>query len=168
MWCKNCKKESQYKYCEICGEETEEEIPSLIYWCKNCNTPIIKKENEIDKETCLVCGEKIEYLTTDARPVFPEERLLLEILLDSQMKYHKNNVFVSANRYYIDGVKVVLNSKMYSKYPIDYIIKELQKHAQELERSPHFNEYGRYDLAKRLFGSWNNALLAAGLKINKK
>lgn len=131
MWCKNCKKESQYKYCEICGEETEEEIPSLIYWCKNCNTPIIKKENEIDKETCLVCGEKIEYLTTDARPVFPEERLLLEILLDSQMKYHKNNVFVSANRYYIDGVKVVLNSKMYSKYPIDYIIKELNKYKEE-------------------------------------
>lgn len=50
----------------------------------------------------------------------------------------------------------------------EYIIKELQKLAQELERSPHFNEYGRYDLAKRLFGSWNNALLAAGLKINKK
>lgn len=131
MWCKNCRKESQHEYCEICGEKTEEEIPSLIYWCKECNNLLIKKENEIEKNFCLECGEKLEYLSADVRPVFPEERLLLEILLDVPMKYHKSNVWVSANRYYIDGKKIVLNSKMYNKYSSNEIIRKLKKHKEE-------------------------------------
>lgn len=126
MWCKKCNKETQEKICEICGSITEEDIPENIYWCEKCNTPIIKKENSIDKLICPSCREKLKYLTTDLRPVFPEERLLIEILFDCPMKYYKSNVWASANRYYIDGKVTVLNSKMYKKYSSDYILEKMK------------------------------------------
>ena len=131
MWCKKCNKETQEKICEICGSITEEDIPENIYWCEKCNTPIIKKENSIDKFICPSCGEKLKYLTTDLRPVFPEERLLIEILFDCPMKYYKSNIWASANRYYIDGKVTVLNSKMYKKYSSDYILEKMEIYKEE-------------------------------------
>lgn len=131
MWCKKCKRESQNEYCEICGEKTEEFIPSNIYWCEECNSPLINKENDLSKNICPNCGNELKYLTTDLRPVFPEERLLFEILLDIPMKYYKSNVWASANRYYIDGNVIPLHSKYYKKYSSEYIISELQKYKEQ-------------------------------------
>ena len=68
----------------VCGEAAIEDIPAEVYWCKDCNIPIIQNINQVDKGICPICGGKTKYLTTDLRPVFPEERLLLEILLDKK------------------------------------------------------------------------------------
>ena len=84
MWCRNCNLETNEKVCPVCGEDTVEDLPVEIYWCKHCKTPIIQLINQVDKGVCPVCGEKTKYLTTDLRPVFPEERLLLEILLNKE------------------------------------------------------------------------------------
>lgn len=131
MWCKKCNRETEEKICEICGSVTEEDIPENIYWCENCNSPLIKKENGVDKLICPECGGKLKYLTTDLRPVFPEERLLIEILFDEQMKYHKDSVWASTNRYYINGKVVTVSSKNYKKYSSDYILNELKKYKTE-------------------------------------
>ena len=138
MWCKNCNRETEEKICEICGNVTEEDISENIYWCKNCNSPVIKKENDMEKLKCPKCGGELKYLTTDLRPVFPEERLLIEILLNKPMEYCKSNVWVSANRYYIDGDIISISSKLYKKYSSEYILKEIEKYKNQ-------NDYKYFD-----------------------
>ena len=48
-------------------------MSTTIYWCKHCNVPMFE-------ETCAECGQVGEYIATDIRPVFPEEKLLLAII----------------------------------------------------------------------------------------
>ena len=83
--------------CPVCGDRTELE-KSDIYWCENCKVPLYDK-------TCECCGDKGRRITTDIRPVFPEERLLLEILLDKEIgTYDNSSVWNCAgNKYLIDG-----------------------------------------------------------------
>ncbi len=78
--------------CEICGVKTEKEIPMEVYWFENCITPIIREINLIDKEICLLCGEKTKHLGTDICPVFPEERLLVEMLFGKPLEYTNKSV----------------------------------------------------------------------------
>lgn len=66
----------------------------------------------------------------------------------------------------ISGLKVTYLRDLTDKK--GYMIAELQELAKELGRTPHSSEYGRYDQSKKIFGTWNNALKAANLKINKK
>ena len=81
MWCENCNRETPLDTCEICGKSTISEIPQKIFWCSHCKSPVIKAVNSPDSDICPCCGNKIEYLSKDLRPVFPEERLLLELLI---------------------------------------------------------------------------------------
>jgi phosphoadenosine phosphosulfate reductase len=81
MWCKSCGRETTSETCEICGNTHERDIPAMIYWCKDCMTPIIKLADRIDRNICSLCGGETSYLCSDLRPVFPEERLLIEILI---------------------------------------------------------------------------------------
>ena len=71
-FCKNCNINVESSECSVCGARTE--VESKLYWCSTCNIPIYD-------EVCPICGCKGEYFTSDARPVFPEERLLIEIML---------------------------------------------------------------------------------------
>ena len=87
MWCEKCKHETNNEICELCGDRTEPVVPTEIYWCKHCNIPVIKYKNEPAKEQCPLCGESTKYMVADLRPVFPEERLLLEIILDKPLAY---------------------------------------------------------------------------------
>ena len=63
---------------EITGERVQcnekSVMSTTLYWCKQCNVPIYE-------ESCPLCGEKGKYIATDIRPVFPEEKMLLAILL---------------------------------------------------------------------------------------
>ena len=51
---------------EPCGKEPI--MSSTIYWCGHCNVPMFD-------EFCPECGEQGEYIATDIRPVFPEEKV---------------------------------------------------------------------------------------------
>lgn len=128
MWCRNCNIETNEKTCPVCGEATVEDIPVEIYWCKDCNIPIIQSINQADKGTCPICGRKINYLTTDLRPVFPEERLLLEILLEKEPgAFSKKSVWCINSRYYIDGKSVSIPSNVFQTADTDVIIAKINK-----------------------------------------
>lgn len=131
MWCKSCNRETDSDICELCGSKTEEDIPYDIYWCSHCHVPIIKAVNDVSKDTCPICGEKTTYMCVDLRPVFPEERLLFEILNGTPMKYIKSSVWASNNRYYVDGVPIVTNSSWYKRFTIDHINQELEKYKDQ-------------------------------------
>lgn len=95
--CKKCGVITAKSECDICGGRTS--ISSALYWCKGCNVPTYN-------EVCPRCGNKGSYFTTDARPVFPEERLLIEAVLGEPMKFYKNSVWNSNGIYFVDGKKI--------------------------------------------------------------
>lgn len=152
MWCKDCKREAQQLICEICGKATEEDIPVEIYRCSCCNIPIIRSANDIDRFTCPKCGGDTVYMASDLRPVFPEERLLIEILLDKPLAYLNCSVWANANRYYIDDKVITISSKHYKKHTPDYLIEMLDKYKEQ-------NSYSFFDKNISDFVSANKARL---------
>jgi len=68
MWCKNCEKEVLDKICPSCNEKTQDDIPVEIFWCDNCNVPIIRNANDINKHKCTLCSGRTYYLSVDLRP----------------------------------------------------------------------------------------------------
>lgn len=139
-WCKTCNKEVAEEYCETCESKTEQDIPCEIYWCKECNIPVIKNVNSIDKNICPLCGTETQYLSSDLRPVFPEERLLLEILLDKPLAFLYDSVWVANNRYFVNGNTVLITNKHYKKYSPDYIREQLEKY-KDTNSYDFFNEH---------------------------
>ena len=132
MWCRNCNIETNEEVCPICGEKTVEDLPIEIYWCKHCKTPLIQLVNQVDKEKCPICGEKIKYLTTDLRPVFPEERLLLEILLEKQPnEFLEKSVWATNNRYYIDGKSISISSRVFQNAETDVIVQKIKQYEKD-------------------------------------
>jgi phosphoadenosine phosphosulfate reductase len=129
VWCKNCNEETNNDICEICGNVTEQDAPTIIYYCEHCNTPLIKTVDRIDKDICPLCGNLISYLCSDLRPVFPEERLLIEILTARPFEYMNKNVWASENRYYIDGKKIIVPNKTFRKRSIVQIVEQLKKYS---------------------------------------
>ena len=130
MWCRSCNMETNEKYCPVCSEETVEDLPTEIYWCKDCKIPIIQNTNQSDKGICPLCGRKTKYLTTDLRPVFPEERLLLEILLEKEPnEYINKSVWAVNSRYYIDGKSISISSSLFQSANADIIREKLEKYS---------------------------------------
>lgn len=88
--------------------------------------PIIKNVTQTDKGICPLCGEKIKYLSADLRPAFPEERLLLELLLDKEPnEFIKKSVWAADSRYYIDGKSIAISSKTFRLADTDSLIKKI-------------------------------------------
>ena len=138
MWCKNCRKETDLKKCDVCGKTTIADIPYEAYWCDDCNIPLIIKATEGERTVCPLCGKKVRYLTTDLRPVFPEERLLLELLFDIPLKYINSSVWASDNRYYIDGKSNAVSNTVFANADIQKLIKRLEEYKDQ-------NSYAVFD-----------------------
>ncbi|MCC8195206.1 MAG: hypothetical protein LIO49_00085 [Ruminococcus sp.] len=99
MWCSKCNIETNESICPICGETTVEDLPVEIYWCSECNAPVIQVSAQVDKGICPICKNRTTYLASDLRPVFPEERLLLELLLEKKPnEFLEKSVWASNNR----------------------------------------------------------------------
>ena len=150
VWCKDCRRETVKEKCELCGKATEQEIPLEVYWCYSCKIPIIKYANAIDRDTCSVCSKSIAYLCTELRPVFPEERLLLEIIHGEPFKYVKKSVWASDNRYYIDGKSTAITQRFYQRLKPEAIKMQLDKYSAE-NSYQYFNEMiSRFIIANRV------------------
>lgn len=140
-YCNKCKIDCDTSECSVCGERAE--IKSKIYWCKECNIPVYE-------EKCPICSKKAKYLTTDIRPVYPEERLLLEVMLGEPFKFIKDSVWNAiGNKYIINGERIkVSNDELMSRNPDD-VIADLEKYKVE-NTYEYFNEYmERFKIANR-------------------
>ena len=132
MWCKNCNIETNEEKCPICGTETVEDIPTEVLWCEHCKTPVIQEVNQVDKGICPICGNKMKYMATDIRPVFPEERLMLEILLgNNPNEFVKKSVWAENSRYFIDGKSIALPSKLFKETDTTDITKNINQYKNE-------------------------------------
>lgn len=154
MWCKKCRRETAKDICELCGSKTEREIPLEIYWCADCKVPLIKNAspNDVDRNVCPLCGGHIEYLCADLRPVFPEERLLFEIVQGKPLAYMDKSVWASDNRLYIDGKPTAFGSALYKKSPPDETRKQLDRYTSE-------NSHASFDETIRKFVKANGERL---------
>lgn len=140
MWCKQCNLETNDKKCSVCGTETVEDLPIEIFWCNNCSVPLIHTSKAAAKGICPVCRNKTRHLTTDLRPVFPEERLLLALLFDKEPSaYMRQSVWAVNSRYYIDGKAVTVSTKTFEDADTGAIGKRLASSQSEIDYSA-FNE----------------------------
>lgn len=140
MWCKNCNVETNEDICPICGSETVEDIPVEVYWCDSCKIPLIHLSTAVDKGICPICGRKTRYLSSDLRPVFPEERLLLALLLaKAPDEYMSRSVWSANSRYYINGRALSIPAKVFADADTDAIAIDLQNYANLIDYS-YFDE----------------------------
>ena len=139
MWCTNCNKATYSDTCEICGSKTQQETPIEIYWCNSCRVPIIREVSDIHEPTCPCCGSKIQYLVKDLRPVFPEERLLLEIIEGKPFAYKTASVWAADSRYYIDGKATNLSIERLKKLDVQKLARQLDEY-KEQNSYDEFNE----------------------------
>ncbi|WP_405375509.1 phosphoadenosine phosphosulfate reductase family protein [Pseudobutyrivibrio sp.] len=118
-----------------CGHLTE--MTSTIYWCDDCNVPVFEK-------TCPKCGKEARYIATDIRPVFPEENLLISLILhDEPFAYQMDSVWYGGNSYIVNGKKVKLSVTEENKKPISEIkiLKEkYEKYKDQIDYT-YFNKY---------------------------
>lgn len=129
MWCRNCNMTTTKKICPVCGNETEEDRPIEIFWCDECKTPVIKEIKDSSKAKCNLCGNTMKYMATDMRPVFPEEILLLELLLEKKPgSLQKSSVWASNHRYFIDGKVTALHMADYYDMDVNKIVEGLKKY----------------------------------------
>jgi len=138
LWCKDCNRETENEKCELCGCATESDIPVEIYWCDVCKTPIIRLANNIGKNICTLCHGTARYMSADLRPVFPEERLLFEILAAKPFEYKEKSVWASNNRYYIDGNPKIITKNYYTKHLPEYVARLLNQYGSQ-------NDYISFD-----------------------
>ena len=134
MWCKKCNIETNEKYCPVCGTETVDDVPIEIFWCDECQIPLVHFSTAADKGVCPVCGKKTRYLSTDLRPVFPEERLLLSVLFDKDPAEYMNcSVWAANSRYFINGKSISIPAKMFADADTDRIARSINALFSEID-----------------------------------
>lgn len=151
MWCKFCNIETNEKICPICGKQTSEDIPIEIFWCDTCKIPVIKQVADTQKLKCTCCGREMKYLAKDIRPVFPEERLLVERILGKEPNYYaKESVWASTgSRYYINGKTKTITKKMYNDADVELLSRDVIQY-KEFNTYEYFNKYvGKFLEANR-------------------
>lgn len=130
--CENCNGlECETSICPICKSRTKIK-KSIIYWCENCNIPTYD-------ETCSCCGSKGKYIGTDIRPVFPEERLLIEAIKGEEFEYANSSVWnTSGNNYIVNGKKIKFSIKETIEKNDSNVLRE--KIEQLKEKNKQFEE----------------------------
>ena len=135
MWCANCNKTSYSDVCEVCGGKTQQDTPIELYWCDSCRVPIIRELSDSSPMICPSCGKTIRYLTKDLRPVFPEERLLLEVIKGTPLAFINSSVWASGSRYYIDGKTANLSIETLKKIDVEKVVEILSQYKDKNDYS---------------------------------
>ena len=139
--CPNCGTTSERSICAQCGERTDAE--SRLFWCPNCNIPLYDHH-------CECCGgDGIEF-AADVRPVFPEERLLVEILMGKPFAFSNSSVWASSgDRYYVDGKRISFSTIKHSNADAEAVRKQWDDLASQNSYDV-FDQYtNRFILANR-------------------
>lgn len=89
---------------------------TTIYWCKKYRIPIFDKkcaccERDFKLNGIDIASELIEYVGTDLRPVFPEEQLLIGIILNANnpLQFVGKSVWYNGYAYIVDGEKIKIS-----------------------------------------------------------
>ena len=126
--CPKCNMLTAGNVCKKCGHTVVSS--STLYWCEKCKIPLFEKE-------CSICGGKAEYIATDLRPVFPEERLLLSLVKSKDPFYYQNkSVWYGSNSYIVDGKKEKISISTINKWSLSKIRElkaEYDKHSTKIE-----------------------------------
>lgn len=123
--------ETRTSRCPVCGGRAEISS-STVYWCEHCRVPVYE-------DTCGRCGSACRPLTTDIRPVFPQERLLIEIILGKPLAFLQDSVWNGAgNRYYVNGKRLPLSVARLRELDAADIRRQLQQY-QEQNTEQYFN-----------------------------
>lgn len=135
--CPTCNIETNRSVCPNCHNRADV-AESKLYWCSHCNIPTYD-------EICPICGTKGKYFTSDARPVFPEERLLLEIMLGEPLKFINDSVWNgTGNRYFVNGKRVELKLGDFLQFNIENIKQQINIYQSK-------NSYTSFDEMIELF-----------------
>ena len=127
--CKNCNDlECFTSICPNCKSRTEL-IETSIFYCNHCKAPSFESK-------CSICGSDCKKVGSDLRPVFPEERLLLEVLLGEPFKFAEKTVWnVGSNHYIIDGEKKNIQYKdLREKNKAEDVIEKLNFYKEQNQK----------------------------------
>lgn len=110
--------------CPVCGKRTEL-FKTEIFYCDKCDSPIFD-------DTCPCCKSKGRKIGTDIRPVFAQERLLLEVLINNPFAFANKSLWcVGANNYVLNGEKIRFPfSEFRKRNPLE-IIEQLKRCEEE-------------------------------------
>lgn len=145
MWCRKCNMETNEKVCPVCGTETVDDLPTQVYWCKECQAPIIYNTNAADKGVCPICGKKTRYMAQDLRPVFPEERLLLAVLLDCDPdEFMQKPVWSQNSRYYVGDKSFALSTTLFQTADTDTIGRKVKELVNHIDYEPFNSEIAKF------------------------
>lgn len=138
-FCEKCNISASQSTCSVCEERTKGE--SRLFWCTTCNIPTYAAK-------CSLCQGVCGDFTTDARPVFPEERLLLEILLGKPLAFSHSSVWNGVgNRYYVDGKRIKITMIDFFAQDRDHIRVLLEEYAPQ----------NNYDYFDEMIARWTQA-----------
>lgn len=126
--CHHCDNlECETSTCPNCGNRADL-VESTIFYCKSCNVPIFDEE-------CDCCHSHCERIGSDIRPVFAQERLLLEVLLNKPFAFAGKSMWCSgANNYIVDGKRIRVSFAELSKNNPDEVIKKLNELSAENQK----------------------------------
>lgn len=124
----HCEKDNVNVGSSICPHCGQRAFPrqSEIYWCDTCNVPTYTKE-------CSLCGTVGKKISSDLRPVFPEEKILLETIMESQENICLQCKSVwngSGNIYYADGKRLAIKIGKLVELDIDKVRLRYQEKMQ--------------------------------------
>ena len=129
--CEKCGIETLTSECPKCHSRT---VPLMhVFWSKRENVPIIDFISTINDDYIS--------LSSDIRPVFPEERLLIECLLDKPLEYLKCSCWRLSNGIYIvDGnkIKIAIKDLVYLD---DTAIRNMYEKYEQYNSYEYFNVY---------------------------
>lgn len=114
------------------------EKKTRVYWCKSCRIPVISDSSD-KTAACKLCGNTAKYMCSDVRPVFPEERLFIEILIAKPFDFAKCSVWASkSGRYYIDSKSYLIPKYLYSFENAAKVREQIDKYKSD-NSYEHFN-----------------------------
>lgn len=126
--CKHCDNLlCETSICPVCGKRTEI-YKTDIFYCDSCNCPL-------NSNICPICGNEGKRIGSDIRPVFAEERLLLEVLLNTPFKYANSSVWCTGgNNYIVDGKKIKVVFSELIKADCNDVIEKLNHYRLENQK----------------------------------
>lgn len=142
MWCPKCEIKTNEASCPICHDDTLEDIaiPVQVYYCHACQAPVLYREDEIKADKlynhapgCPRCSQKLQYMSSDLRPVFPEERLLLELLLGRDIgTLQQATVWAHENKYFINGKRHIVSLNKFAQADVSALKADIEKYGSDI------------------------------------